>query len=62
MAVACPAQGPRDSVRARKSDLPHLFRVLRLALLAPDPVEAILDGRHGGEVTLARLLDPFPVD
>jgi hypothetical protein len=37
-----------------------MTRVLRLTLLAPDIVEAILDGRQGQEVTLARLLEPFP--
>ncbi len=40
----------------------YLTRVLRLTLLAPDIVEAILDGRQGPEVTLARLLEPFPVE
>ena len=38
----------------------YMARVLRLSLLAPDIVEVILDGRHGPEVTLARLLEPFP--
>lgn len=39
----------------------YLTRVLRLTLLAPDIVEAILDGRQGPEVTLARVLEPYPV-
>ncbi|MCA0871449.1 hypothetical protein LCL97_11475 [Seohaeicola saemankumensis] len=38
----------------------YMTRVLRLTLLAPDIVEAILDGTHGAEVTLARVLEPFP--
>lgn len=38
----------------------YMTRVLRLTLLAPDIVEAILDGRQGPEVTLARVLEPFP--
>jgi len=37
-------------------------RVLRLTLLARDIVEAILDGMQGPEVTLARVLEPFPAD
>ncbi|WP_116653544.1 hypothetical protein [Pelagibacterium sediminicola] len=48
---------------ARESIAPsYMTRVLRLTLLAPDIVEAILDGRHGPEVTLARMLEPFPLD
>lgn len=38
----------------------YMTRVLRLTLLAPDIVEAILDGKQGPDVTLARLLVPFP--
>lgn len=40
----------------------YLARVLRLTLLAPDIVEAILDGRQGSEATLAKLPDAFPAD
>lgn len=40
----------------------YLTRVLRLTLLAPDVVDAILDGRQGPEITLANLLDPFPLN
>ncbi len=39
----------------------YMTRVLRLTLLAPDIVEAILDGRQGPEVALGRVLEPFPV-
>ena len=38
----------------------YMTRVLRLTLLAPDIVEAILDGWQGPEVTLARMVEPFP--
>jgi hypothetical protein len=38
----------------------YLTRVLRLTLLAPDIVEAILDGKQGPEVTLARLRVALP--
>lgn len=40
----------------------YMARVLRLTLLAPDIVEAILDGKQRPEVTLARVLEPFPVE
>lgn len=39
----------------------YMTRVLRLTLLAPDIVEAILDGKQGPEVTLARVLEHFPM-
>ena len=39
----------------------YLTRVLRLTLLAPDIVEAILDGKQEPEVTLARMLEPWPL-
>jgi hypothetical protein len=38
----------------------YMTRVLRLTMLAPEIVEAILDGRQGSEVTLAQVLEPFP--
>jgi hypothetical protein len=40
----------------------YMTRVLRLTLLAPDIVEAILDEKQGQEVPLARVLEPFPVE
>ena len=39
-----------------------MTRILRLTLLAPDIVEAILDGQQGAAVTLAWLLEPFPLE
>lgn len=40
----------------------YFTRLLRLTLLAPAIVEAILDGRQGSDVTLARLMEPFPLE
>ena len=40
----------------------YLTRVLRLTLLAPDVIEAILDAKHGSEITLAGLMEPFPAE
>ena len=40
----------------------YMTRVLRLTQLAPDIVEAILDGKQGPELTLVRALEPFPLE
>lgn len=40
----------------------YMTRVLRLTLLAPDIVEAILDGRQEPVVTLAWALEPFSAE
>jgi hypothetical protein len=38
----------------------YLGSILRLTLLAPDIVEALLNGRGPADLTLPRLLEPFP--
>jgi hypothetical protein len=45
-----------------KVTLSYVTRVLRLTSLAPDIVEGILDGATEQEVTLARVMEPFPVE
>ncbi|WBU53989.1 hypothetical protein [Paracoccus sp. SCSIO 75233] len=42
--------------------LSYTTRVLRLTLLAPDIVEAILEGKQGPELTLAQVLEPFAME
>jgi hypothetical protein len=50
-----------ELAEAEKVNRSYVCRVLRLTLLAPDIVEAILDGGQGSKVTLARVLEPFPM-
>jgi hypothetical protein len=45
---------------AEKIERGYLGRVLQLTLLAPDVVEAIVDGRQSDEVTLPMLMDGVP--
>jgi hypothetical protein len=51
----------REIAAKEKINASYVSRVLRLTLLEPDIVEAILDGRHTPEMTLPSLLEPFPV-
>lgn len=45
-----------------KIGMSYLTRVMRMTLLAPDIIDAILDGRQGDGVTLTSLANPFPVE
>jgi hypothetical protein len=47
---------------AEKINASYVSRVLRLTLLAPDIVEAILNGRQPEGMTLPGLMEPFPVE
>ena len=47
---------------AEKINSSYVSRVLRLTLLAPDIVKAILDGRQPEGMTLPVLMRPFPVE
>ncbi len=51
-----------ELAEAEKVNASYLSRMLRLTLLAPDIVEAVLDGRQPDRMTLAELMKPFPVE
>ena len=51
----------QELAAAEKINPSYISRMLRLTLLAPDMVEAILDGRQPEGVTLPALLEGVPV-
>ncbi len=51
-----------EMAAAEKVERGYLGTLLRLTLLAPDIVEAILDGRQPPELGLPGLLAPLPVE
>jgi hypothetical protein len=52
----------KELAAAEKINPSYVSRVLRLTLLAPEIVEAILDGRQPEGMTLPALMEPFPVE
>jgi len=47
---------------AEKINSSYVSRLLRLTLLAPDLVEAVLNGRQPEGMTVPGLMQPFPVE
>jgi hypothetical protein len=52
----------KDLAAAEKINSSYVSRVLRLTLLAPDIVEAILHGQQPQGTALPGLMEPFPVE
>jgi hypothetical protein len=52
----------KDLAAAEKINSSYVSRVLRLTLLAPDIVEAILDGRQPAKMALPDLMKCFEVE
>ena len=57
----CPYSTITELAAAEKINASYLCRVLMLTLLAPEVVEAILDGRQPADMTLSELMQPFGV-
>ena len=51
-----------EMATAEKIERGYLGTLLRLTLLAPDIVEAVLEGRQAEGLTLPALLEPLPVE
>jgi hypothetical protein len=52
----------REITQAEKINETYVGRVLRLTLLAPEIIEAILGGRQPVEITLAMLMQRVPIE
>ena len=51
-----------ELAKAERINQSYACRLLRLTLLSPEIVQAILDGRQSADLTLHHLLQPFPSD
>ena len=51
-----------DLAKNEKINPSYVSRVLRLTLLAPAIVEAVLDGRQPADLQLDEILKPFPIN
>jgi hypothetical protein len=51
-----------EIAKAEKIGASFVSRIIRLALLAPDIVEAVLAGRQPAHLTLKDLMASFPVE
>ena len=51
-----------DIARGEKIGASFVSRIVKLALLAPDIVEGILNGKQPANVTLGELMKPLPVE
>src|SRR6185437_1138744 len=51
----------QDIAKQEKLDRSYVTRVVRLAFLAPDIVEAILEGRHKPDLKVKRFFTDMPI-
>jgi hypothetical protein len=51
-----------DIAKAERIGASFVSRIIRLSLLSPNIVDAILEGRQPAHLTLKTLMKPFPMD
>ena len=52
----------KEIAKAEKINPSYVSRVLRLTLLAPDLVEALVHGRQNSSMSLHGVMKPFPIE
>lgn len=51
-----------DIAKVERIGASFVSRIIRLSLLSPNIVDAILEGRQPAQLTLKRLMKPFPME
>lgn len=54
-------ESPKELAEKEKVEVTHMYRVMRLTLLAPDIIEAVLNGKHPRTLTLQNVVRGFPI-
>jgi hypothetical protein len=52
---------PKELAEKEKVEVTHMYRVMRLTLLAPDIIEAVLNGKQPRTLTLQNVVRGFPI-
>lgn len=52
---------PKELAQKEQVEVTHMYRVMRLTLLAPDIIEAILNGTQPRTLTLQNVVRGFPI-
>lgn len=54
-------QTPKELAEKEKVEVTHMYRVMRLTFLAPDIIEAVLNGKQPRTLTLQNVVRGFPI-
>jgi len=52
---------PKELAQKENVEVTHMYRVMRLTLLAPDIIEAVLNGKKPRTLTLQNVVRGFPI-
>lgn len=52
---------PKELAQKENVEVTHMYRIMRLTLLAPDIIEAILNGKQPRTLTLQNVVRGFPI-